>query len=150
ISLVHAAARLHAWRECTLLPYSKYRKGPTQGNKNDRRIQFLNYEDRLVRTGLTTLEERRTREVLIEAFKMIEGLNKSDYTRFFTIVQNNRTRGHKLKIVKTRSRLNIRKNFFSQRVVNDWNALPVIVVESESVNSFKNNYDKYAVNKINE
>ena len=63
---------------------------------------------------------------------------------------NSRTRGHKLKIVKNRSRLNIRKNFFSQRVVNDWNALPVIVVESESVNSFKNNYDKYAVNKINE
>ena len=49
---------------------------------------------------------------------------------------------HKLKIVKNRSRLNIRNNFFSQRVVNDWNALPVIVVESESVNSFKNNYDK--------
>ena len=89
------------------------------------------------------MEERRTRGDLIEAFKMIKGFNKSEYTRFFTMIQNNRTRGHKLKIVKNRSRSNIRKSFFSQRVVNDWNALPVIVIESESVNSFKNNYDKY-------
>src|SRR5207245_6892864 len=62
--------------------------------------KFLNYEDRLVRTGLTTLEERRSRGDLIEVFKMIKGLNKSDYTRFVSIVSNNRTRGHKLKIAK--------------------------------------------------
>ena len=55
-------------------------------------------------------------------------------------MSNNRTRGHKLKIVKNRSRSNIRKNFLSQRVVNDWNALPVIVVESELVSGFKNNW----------
>ena len=109
--------------------------------------QCLNYENRLVRTGLTTLEERRTRGDLIEVFKMIKGLNKSDYTRFLTIVPNSRTRGHKLKIVKNRSRLNIRKKFFSQRVANDCTALPVIVVESESVNSSKNNYGKYVGNK---
>src|SRR3989442_222067 len=57
------------------------------------------------------------------------------------------TKGHALKIIKNRSRVNVRKNFFSQRVVNDWNALPVWVVDSESVNSFKNNYDKYVGNK---
>ena len=78
---------------------------------------------------------------------MIKGLNKADYRRFFTIVNNSRTRGHRFKIVKNRSRLNIRKYFFSQRVVNEWNALPDIVVESESVNSFKNSYDKFVGNK---
>ena len=103
----------------------------------------LKYEDRLVKTGLTTLEERRTRGDLIEAFKMIKGLNKTDSKRFFTIAHSSRTRGHRLKIVKNRSRLDIRQNVFSQRVVNMWNELPEIVVESESVNSFKNKYDKY-------
>ena len=102
-----------------------------------------NYEDRLIQTGLTTLDERRTRGDLIEVFKMIKGLNKAEYKCFFTISQNSRTRGHRFKLVKNRSRLDIRKHFFSQRVVNEWNALPEIVVESESVNSFKNNYDKY-------
>src|SRR5437867_4009418 len=109
--------------------------------------KLLKNEDRLVQTGLTTLEERRTRGDLIEVFKMIKGLNKSDYTRFFTLAQNNRTRGHALKIIKKQIKSECKKKFLSQRVVNDWNALPVLVVDSESVNSFKNNYDKYIGNK---
>ena len=63
-----------------------------------------------MQTGLTTLEERRTREDLIEVFKMIKGLNKSDYTRFFTLAQNNRPRGHALKIIKNRSTGWVKKN----------------------------------------
>jgi hypothetical protein len=105
--------------------------------------KHLSYEDRLTLTGLTTLEERRTRGDLIEVFKMIKGLNKTDYRNFFTLAQNARTRGHRFKLLKKRSRLDIRKHFFSQRVVNEWNYLPDYVVESESVNSFKNNYDRY-------
>ena len=53
-----------------------------------------------------------------------------------------KTRGHKYKIVKKRSKLDIRKNFFSQRTVNKWNEPPPLVVEADSVNSFKNRYDK--------
>lgn len=105
--------------------------------------KHLKYEERLIQTGLTTLEERRTRGDLIEVFKMIKGLNKTDYRNFFTIIQNSKTRGHRFKLQKNRSRLDIRKYFFSQRVVNVWNALPEIVLESETVNSFKNKYDKY-------
>ena len=33
--------------------------------------------------------------------------------------------------------------FFSNRVVNNWNGLPDLVVESDSVNQFKNRIDKY-------
>jgi len=39
--------------------------------------------------------------------------------------------------------LDSRKFFFSQRVVNGWNSLQAKVVNSESVNSFKNAYDHY-------
>ena len=113
----------------------------TEGYKN------LKYEDRLTKTDLTTLEERRTRGDLIEVFKMIKGLNKTDYKKFFTIEHNSRTRGHRFKIIKNRSRLDIRKYFFNQRIVNEWNDLPEVVIESESVNSFKSSYDKYASNK---
>ena len=35
------------------------------------------------------------------------------------------------------------KNFFSQRVVNEWNELPESVVLSNSVNGFKNALDKH-------
>ena len=66
-----------------------------------------------------------------------------NYSKWFKLSGNNRTRGHCYKLVKTRSRLDIRKNFFSQRVINVWNSLPSEVVEAESVNAFKNRYDKF-------
>ena len=103
----------------------------------------LGYEDRLKYTGLTTLSERRIRGDLIEVFKILKGLSKVDYSTWFKLSDNNRTRGHDYRLVKSRSRLDIRKHFFSQRVVNEWNSLPNEVVEAETVNTFKNRYDRY-------
>ena len=50
-----------------------------------------------------------------------------------------RTRGHTLKIHKKGARLDCRRYSFSQRVVNNWNALPVCVeaMSCTTVNSFK-------------
>ena len=103
----------------------------------------LSYENRLSYTGLTTLSERRIRGDLIEVFKILKGFSKVNYNTWFKLSVNSRTRGHRYKLVKSRSKLDIRKNFFSQRVVNVWNSLPSEVVEAESVNTFKNRYDKY-------
>jgi len=52
-------------------------------------------------------------------------------------------RGHSLKLYKPTVRLNIRKNFFSQRVIDHWNKLPQYVVDAPSTNSFKNRLDKH-------
>jgi len=103
----------------------------------------LKYSERLAATGLTSLEDRRTRGDLIEVFKMIKGISKLDYRAFFRLDANSRTRGHTYKLVKERSRLDIRKNYFSQRIVSEWNKLPTSVVAAESVNSFKNRYDSF-------
>jgi hypothetical protein len=78
----------------------------------------LKYSERLAVTGLTSLKDRRTRGDLIKVFKMIKGFSKVDYRSFFTLDINTRTRGHKYKLVKNRSRLEIRKNCFSQRIVS--------------------------------
>ena len=107
----------------------------------------LKYADRLTATGLISLEDRRTRGDLIEVFKMIKGISSVDYRLWFTFEENSRTRGHKYKLVKNRSKCTIRQNYFSQRIVNNWNKLPQSVVEADSVNSFKNRYDKYISNK---
>ena len=105
--------------------------------------QNVTYENRLHYTGLTTLSERRIRGDLIEVFKILKGFSKVKCSTWFKLAVNSRTRGHNYKLVKSRSKLDIRKNFFSQRVVNEWNSLPGEVVQAESVNSFKNRYDKY-------
>jgi hypothetical protein len=103
----------------------------------------LNYEGRLAYTGLITLEKRRERGDLIQVFKLIKGLDNVDYKKFFQLVQNSKTRGHSYKLVKFRSKLNVRNKFFSQRIINSWNSLPEDVVQADSVNCFKNRLDKF-------
>ena len=39
--------------------------------------------------------------------------------------------------------LNLRKFFFSQRVVDNWNNFPEYVISAKTVNQFKNNFDNY-------
>ena len=34
-------------------------------------------------------------------------------------------------------------SYFSNRVVNNWNKLPAEIVNADSINSFKNLFDKY-------
>jgi len=45
-------------------------------------------------------------------------------------------RGHQLRLYEQQCRLNLRKNFFTQRVVNHWNRLSSYVGEAPSVNAF--------------
>ena len=52
-------------------------------------------------------------------------------------------RSHSLKLFKRRSRLQIRANFFSNRVVDIWNSLPESVVQAPSLNCFKRRLNKY-------
>jgi ribonuclease P/MRP protein subunit RPP40 len=104
----------------------------------------LSYQQRLERLGLTTLEKRRERGDLIEAYKLLTGKENIDSNQFFQLATKDcGLRGHTLKLFQQRSRLNVRKFFFSQRVVGPWNRLPQHVVDAPTVNTFKNRYDRF-------
>jgi len=73
---------------------------------------------------------------MIQAYKIMTGKDKIDREQFFQLADSNYgLRGHSLKIQKDRPNLDIRKHFFSQRVVNAWNKLPQ--------HCFKNRLDKH-------
>ena len=78
---------------------------------------------------------------MIEVFKILKGFNKVDSSKFFKLSENTKTRGHTMKLVKTRTRLDCRKYFFTNRVIDNWNSLPQYVVDAPSINAFKNRYD---------
>ena len=109
----------------------------------------LDYRERLKRAGLTTLETRRLRGDMIEVYKIMTGKEGLDKDLFFKRA-GRISRGHKYKLEKFGSRLDIRKYCFSNRIVDAWNNLPDQVVSSESLNKFKNALDEHfkAIGKI--
>ena len=54
----------------------------------------------------------------------------------------NKTRGHKYKIVLNECRLDVRKNFYSQRIVKGWNCLPANIVDAKDVITFEKLFDR--------
>ena len=101
-------------------------------------LRHLTYDERLHRLDLTTLGKRRLRGDLIETYEILSGKESIDSAKFFTLNDGlHNLRGHRYKLFKDRSRLNVRKFFFSQRVVDSWNKLPAHVVEAETVNCLK-------------
>jgi hypothetical protein len=102
----------------------------------------INYSERLKRSNIISLEKRRLRGDLIQMFKMSRDLE--NFRKMFHISNNTFLRGNSMKLFKTRCRLNIRKNFFNQRVIDKWNKLPNNVLQSNTVNTFKNSLDTCA------
>ena len=99
-------------------------------------ISALTYEEHLKRTGLIPLENRRLRADLLEVFKILKGFVKVDPATHFSM-SDRRSRGLTLKLEMPRSRLELRKHFFSNWVIDAWNALPGHMVEATSTNMFK-------------
>src|SRR5580692_1146222 len=100
-------------------------------------LRVLSHEARLTDLGIWSLEERRNRADLIEVYKILKGFTSIDPSRLFEVNTDTRTRGHTLKLVKHRCSSDLRKYFFTERVVNRWNGLDQSCIDAPSVNSFK-------------
>ena len=87
------------------------------------------YEDKLTELDILSLSDRRLQHDLVQAFKIIHGLDNVDRSSWFTLMgdsDNNITRqqSNPLNIRGKRATLDVYKNFFSNRVVDHWNSLP--------------------------
>ena len=75
------------------------------------------------------------------SFQYLKGAYKQEGERLFTRVESDRTRGNGFTLRKGRFRLDIRRKFFTQRVVIHWNRLPKEAVDAPSLEAFKARLD---------
>jgi len=74
---------------------------------------------------------------LTKIFKIINGTNNVNSSLFLEFDAGGR-RGHAQKLFKRKSRLDVRKFLFANKVVNNWNYLSEACVKSVTLNGFKN------------
>ena len=101
---------------------------------------YLHYKERLARLGIDSLEMRRLRHDLIYCYKVVFGLVDGTCGEMFTLlnsVNNINTRGHIYKLFPHYCRVDARKYFFSERVIDSWNNLPAKTEHFKNLATFK-------------
>ena len=112
----------------------------------------MTYEERLAELKLTKLEDRRIRGDMIETYKIITGKEDVKTDKFFSMakIRSARNNTHEMKIQKKQCRLDVRKNYYSQRVGQKWNKLSPEEVGAKKTSEFKEKYDKREAERVKE
>ena len=93
----------------------------------------LPYEDRLRELEHFSLEKRRLRGDLIEAFQDLKGAYRKAGEGLFVRAGSNRIRGNGFKLEENRFRLDIREKFFTAGIVRHWHRLPREAVDAPTL-----------------
>lgn len=143
----HLEFAVSAWSPYTQKDINCLEKVQRRATKLIHGLRGLPYGQRCYSLGLTSLSDRRIRGDLIQNFKF--SIKKDEINWHFkplvTVSRAGRRPQIKREIVRC---CNQRHNFFNNRIVNNWNSLPDVIVNSDSVNQFKNSYDQHTKTAI--
>ena len=106
------------------------------------------YEEQLREVGLTTLEDRRERGDMIQVWKYLNHKQAVDPAKLFRMRGEETTRvtratSEPLTLADQPWRGEIRHNFFNVRVTRRWNSLPSSCKNADTIETFKERYDRF-------
>ena len=133
---------------CVWHPNKKYlidelERVQRRATKMLKQCKNLSYENRLKMLNLPTLTYRRFRGDMIETYKILNNVYDKDVVPLLALNNNVKTRGNSLKLSVNRAHLNLKKFYFTSRIVNNWNSLPDTVITAPNINIFKNKLDEF-------
>ena len=106
------------------------------------------YEEKCKELNIDTLEVRRERQDLLEAYRVVHSEVQENSQK--VLVRQNERAGAATratadpwKLTVPRARLDIRKNTFAARVPEKWNRLPVEIKNAPNLIVFKNALKRY-------
>ena len=76
-------------------------------------------------------------------YKWVKGFNKGNISKVLIVSGPGRTRTNSYKLEKFRFKKEILKNWFTNRLVDEWNRLSSHVVSAKSIGCLKNRLDKF-------
>ncbi len=108
-------------------------------------LKSNNYEERL-KMGLTTLEERRHQQDMLQTNRILHGVDKVRRETWFSMAsgaeRETRQASDPWNIRPQAARLEIRKNFFSQRVISPWNQLPLEIKGAKTASMYRKHRER--------
>ncbi len=99
-------------------------------------LRVPSYPDRLQVLGWSSLQERRERADLVLMFRILKGQVEGAESLYTLHDTNRGLRGNQTKITCSRPRLDLRKYFYTLRVVDKWNELNIDIATIRNVESF--------------
>jgi hypothetical protein len=111
------------------------------------------YEERLRELNLPTLLERRHQADMAMVHKILHGKGGLDHTTWFEKAEDGlratRSTADPYNLRVKHGRLDPRRNFFSIRVIEDWNNIPADVKRVSNSESFKAIYRTQRATQMN-
>ena len=106
-------------------------------------LQTLSYNEKLEKLELSSPEYCRRRLTMIKMFKIGYKRYGRKATKNMFELNNRDKRTNGKKVITKKANFELQKFFFTIRAATDWNMLPEEIIDSKTLNAFKNNLDKH-------